>query len=276
MLIDTFQPGWEADLNRRHASLPAGANLILLIDGAFTPRLFQQLNGKCKPILLFDLLSSCSDDARDVSPFVVSYDPTEKSLQRVLKRCNRWPMLSALTSYESAEQLAERLAAWCIVKVDGQDFNFRFPDTRRLPAIFETLAPHQRAELLGSAFEWHYISRDGNWHSLPLESSTVASAVSGKASLTGDQFGKLLSDSDPDEMWVQLLDRGAQTDLAPSQRHALIRNALHVANKIGLDEAIKIAWCMECINASDQRDLDSLLADLKKWKQENFRSNNES
>ena len=250
--------------------------LMLLIDGVFVPGLFHQLKGESKPVLLFDFLPSCSNEAREVSPFVVSFDPAEKSLLRLLMRCSGWPMLSVLASYESTELLAKRLAAWCIVEVDGQNFNFRFPDTRRLPAVFETLTQQQRAELTGHAIGWHYIARDGSWCSLPLESSTVPLPLSVKARLNGHQFVQLLTDSDADEMWVQLLDRGAQTELAPSQRHALIKNALHVANKIGLDDTRRIEWCIECINGSGHSDVDTLMTMLKKWKQENSGGNNET
>ncbi|MGJ9418277.1 DUF4123 domain-containing protein [Massilia sp. CMS3.1] len=276
MLINPFQPEWQSDLNRRHEALPFGARLMLLIDGAFVPRLFRQLGSASEPVLLFEFLPGCSKEAKEVSPFVVSFDPSDKSLVRLLKRCSGWPMLSVLTTYESAERLAKRLAAWCIVEVDGQNFNFRFPDTRRLPMIFETLTQQQRREFIGNAIGWHYISRDGSWSSLPLEPSTIPLSISDKATLDEIQFARLLKDSDPDEVWVQLLDRGARTHLPPSQRHALLSNALHLADKNGLDDILKIAWCMDCIEQSCQSDSDTLRTRLAEWKQETSRTENET
>lgn len=276
MLIDPFQPEWQSDLNRLHAALPHGATLKLLIDGAFIPKIFQQLGNQYQPILLFELRPGCSNEARDVSPFIVPFDPRDKSLTRLLSRCSGWPMLSALTTYESAEQLAERLAAWCVVDVDGQSFNFRFPDTRRLPAIFDTLTQQQQGEFIGNAIKWHYISRKGGWSSLPLEASAISPSMPDNTTLDRRQFGQLLKDSEPDEMWVQLLDRGVQTHHLPSQRHALLSNALYVADKNGLHDLRKIAWCMDCIQALTQSDTDTLRIRLAKWRQENDRSENET
>jgi Domain of unknown function (DUF4123) len=276
MLINPFLPEWQTDLNRLHAALPHGAGLMMLIDGAFVPKIFQQLNNQCKPILLFELLPACSKEARDVSPFVMQFDPADRSLARLLMRCSGWPMLSALATYESAEQVAKRLAAWCIVEVDGQNFNFRFPDTRRLPAIFENLTPQQRRELTGNAIGWHHIGRDGSWHCLSLEPNPIALPVPAKITLDEHQFGRLLQESEPDEMWVQLLDRGARTGLLPSQRHALLSNALYVADKYGLDDTLKVAWCLYCIQTSCQSDADTLRARLIVWIQENVGSESEN
>lgn len=276
MLINPFQPEWQADLNRLHAALPDGARLVLLIDSAFVPKIFQQLGNACKPILLFEFLPACSKEARDVSPFVVSFDPSDKSLVRLLKRCSGWPMLGVLVTYESVEQLAKRLAAWCIVEIEGQNFNFRFPDTRRLPMIFETLTQQQRREFIGNAIGWHYISRDGSWCGLPLEPSTIPLSITEKATLDGTQFGQLLKDSEPDEMWVQLLDRGARTNMLPSQRYALLLNALHVADKNGIDDTLKMAWCMNCIQSFAQGDPGTLQTKLANWKEENAKSENET
>lgn len=275
MLIDPFQPDCQSELIRRHAALPPDVGLVLLIDGAFIPKLVRQLGNACKPILLFELLPGCSKEARDVSPFLVSFDPGDKLLLRLLTRCSGWPMLSVLTTYESVEHLAKRLAAWCIVDVEGQSFNFRFPDTRRLPMIFEALTRQQRGELAGNAIGWHYIARNGNWSSLQLEASTIPLSVSDRPTLDETQFGKMLRDSEPDEMWVQLLDRGVRTHLLPSQRHALLVNALQVVDKNGLDYLLKIAWCRDRIEKSCQGDPDTLRTSLDEWIQEKFQNDYE-
>ncbi len=275
MLIDPFQPEWQLDLNRRHETLPPGAHLVLLIDSAFVSKIFRQLGNGCKPILLFELLPACSKEAKDVSPFVVAFDPSDISLMRLLARCSGWPMLSVLTTYESVEQLSKRLAAWCLVDVEGQNFNFRFPDTRRLPAIFQTLTKPQHRELIGNSIGWHYIGRDGSWCGLLLEPSTLPLPISDKATLNGLQFGQLLKDSEPDEIWVQLLDRGARPILPPSQRHALLANALQVAEKNGLDDTLKVAWCMDCIEKSHS-DPDTLQVNLAEWAKENLGGEDET
>ena len=276
MLINPFQPEWQTDLHRFHATLPQGAGLILLIDSAFMPGISEQLNSERQPILLFELLPGCSSKGRNVSPCVLEFDPCNKSLVRLLARCSGWPMLSVLATYESVAQLAKRLAACCIIEVDGQNFNFRYPDTRRLPAIFETLTQQQRDELIGNAIGWHYISRDGSWCSLPLKPNSISLSVGNKIALDEHQFAHLLKDSEPDEMWVQLLDQGAQTHLLPSQRHALLSDALYVADKYRLDYMLKVAWCLHCIQRPYQSDTDALRIRLIKWVREKTGSENET
>lgn len=275
MLIDSFQTSWRSDLQQFHAALPEGASLILLIDGAFVLGIFRKLGSVCKPVLLFELLPGCSNNARDVSPFVVSFDPRDRSLSRVLAHCDGWPMISAITTRESAEQLAERLAAWCLIEVDGQKFNFRFPDTRRLPAIFDTLTPSQRRQFAGSAFEWRYIGRDGGWRNLPVKPDDDPPPTAEQATLDEHQFADLLKDSESDEVWVQLLDRGIQTHLSPSQCNSLLSNALFIAKRDGMDESTKLRWCMDCIEEACQSDLDALRRRLVKWNSDNTRSKNE-
>jgi hypothetical protein len=58
-------------------------------------------------------------------------------------------MVSAIVTLETFVELVDRLAAWCVVEVDDQYFNFRFPDTRRLPDILGVLKPEQIGALLG-------------------------------------------------------------------------------------------------------------------------------
>lgn len=123
--------------------------------------------------VLFALLPGCSEEAADASPFLTPFDPADKTLKALLRRCDRWPMLSVIATPESIEQLVRRLSAWCVIEVDGQAFNFRFPDTRRLPAIVDVLNPTQRAQFLGPATGWTYIGRNGCWHALAVESSSA-------------------------------------------------------------------------------------------------------
>ena len=276
MLIDPFHPGWLHELTRSHADLPPDAQRLLLIDGAFVPGLFRKLAGTCPPVLLFESLPGCSEATRDVSPFVVAFDPDNRALMRVLDACNGWPMVSAVTTFESTAQFAARLAAWCIVEVDGQRFNFRFPDTRRLPGIFDALTRQQRAEFAGGALEWQYIGRDGAWYRLPLEEGAADVPVSEKAALDDDQFGRLVADSEADGIWLRLQDRGLVSRLLPSQRHTLLANALLSAEAEGLDEMLKLRWCSDCIRAPDARDAQTLQERLVAWTQEKMRKDNEA
>lgn len=132
----------------RHPDRP-----YVLVDAAFVPGLHKKLANDRKAIL-FASLPGCTEEAVDASPFVTLLDPADRALKALLLRCDRWPMLSVIATPESLQQLASRLSAWCVVEVDGQRFNFRFPDTRRLPAIFDTLSLTQRAQLLGPAKSW--------------------------------------------------------------------------------------------------------------------------
>lgn len=276
MLIDPFHPGWLHELTRSHADIPPEAQLLLLIDGAFVPGLFRKLGEYSQPVLLFESLPGCSEDTRDVSPFVVLFDPDNRALVRVLDACNGWPMVSAVATFENAAQLAVRLAAWCIVEVDGQRFNFRFPDTRRLPGIFDALTRQQRAEFVGGALAWHYIGRDGVWHRLPLEGGAVDVPVSEKAALDDDQFGRLVADSEADGMWLRLQDRGLVSPLLPSQRHTLLAHALLLAEAEGLDEMLRLRWCSDYIRAPDARDAQTMQGRFAAWTQENMRKDNEA
>ena len=276
MLIDPFHPDWLHELTRSHADLPPEAQLLLLIDGAFVPGLFRKLAGTCQPVLLFESLPGCSEATRDVSPFVAPFDPDNRALTRVLDACDGWPMVSAVATFENAAQLAARLAAWCIVEVDGQRFNFRFPDTRRLPGIFEVLTELQRAEFAGSPLEWRYIARDGVWRSLPVNHVLGTVPITTNPMLDDGQFARLVKDGDPDGMWVRLQDRGAQTELLPSQRHALLSNALHAADVFGLDEALVLRWCEDSIGAPVNANAETWQARIADWSTEYIRNKDET
>lgn len=124
---------------------------------------------------------------------------------------------------------------------DGQRFNFRFPDTRRLPAIFDTLNPTQRAQFAGPATGWTYIGRDGCWHALPVEGSN-AEIVSDPV-LNERQFAALAGDSHADELTVLLSDRGYEVYQCPSRTHALLDGALRAARAAKLDDQDLVGWC---------------------------------
>ena len=240
MLIDMFSPHWLDELTDRASGLDASNRLFLLVDGAFVPGLHKVIQTDRK-LLLFALLPGCSDSARDVSPFLVPYDPDEKELSALLRRCNRWPMLSLVETTESIEELAARLAAWCVVEAEGQRFNFRFPDTRRLPAIVQTLTQEQRGSFAGRIKRWTYVDRAGQWKDLP--NLRYAEPVAADPVLDARQFARLVDDSRADEFMVLLRNRGNDVFRAPSRSHALLSVALRTASIAQLPEDDVPQWC---------------------------------
>lgn len=273
MLTDPFHVDWLTDLMAHHASVPAGANLHLLIDGAFRPGLFRELDKE--PLVLFESLPSCSEETRDVSPFVVQFEPNDRSLCRLLCRCNGFPMVSAITTFETAEKLSERLAAWCIVEADDQRFNFRFSDTRRLPDIFRVLTDQQRGEISGNAVAWRFVGRNGEWNEIAYPLTPGEFAVTARAKLDENQFKRLVSDSEPDEMWARLEYRGVTTHLPPSQRHAVLSSALSLVHERKIDGNDTVRWCAASLSMDEANDLANLRTRFAAWITDNVRTNDD-
>jgi hypothetical protein len=273
MLIDPFSPDFDETLRQKYAALPPDAQLLLLIDGVFAPGLFRDIVD-LRPLLLFSSFPGFSEKAKDVSPFLVRYDPADSTLARLLKRCNGLPMLSAIITFESADKLAQRLSAWSIVEAGGQRFNFRFPDTRRLPAIFEVLIDQQGVEMIGHGVSWHYVGRDGKWQSLRMKPAMGEPEVTENAELNDDQFRHLVSDSEADELWVLLQYRGVSSSLLPSERHLMLLAALELANHAGLDELMKLRCCNICLKTDYIEDT-TIAGRFSQWVLENLRKNDE-
>jgi hypothetical protein len=240
MFIDAFAQDWLHDLDARAEQIAPAHRLYLLLDGAFVPGLHTMLALDHK-VSLFESLPGCTEQAVDVSPFLTPFDPADQTLRSLLRRCNRWPMVSVIETPESLEHLAARLSAWCVVEADGQRFNFRFPDTRRLPGIFNTLNPKQRALLAGPAQRWSYIGRDGLWYELQVEGS--GTEIAADAVLDERQFAILVSDSEADELMVLLGDRGHEALRHPSRSHALLSSALRAARLAKLTDDEVPGWC---------------------------------
>jgi len=276
VLIDPYQTDWLVHLTERHVNLPDGANLMLLLDGAFVPGMFREFGDGYRPILLFESFPGCSEETREVSPFILQFDPSNTSACRILSRCSGWPMVSAIATYESAEQLSARLAAWCVVEVDGQRFNFRFPDTRRLPMIFEKLTQQQRSTLVGEAVSWDFIGRNGRWCPLSIDAFSEVMKPIEYAQLDEHQFAALVADSETDEVWVRLLDRGIESALLPSQRHALLSNALSIADTAGCDMSMKLQWCAECLATYADDDIEMLQTPFAEWLHKQSRNDDEA
>lgn len=240
MLIDAFADDWIELLVARAADLTPSKHLYILLDGAFVPGLHKILAADRKA-LMFASLPGCTEQTEDVSPFIFLFLPADKNLRALLRRCERWPMVSAIETSETLQGLANRLSAWCVVEADGQCFNFRFTDTRRLPAIFGTLKPEQRAWITGPAGRWSFIGRGGRWLNLDVISSSEGLATDPK--LDALQFAALVEDSFADELMALLVDRGHDLFRYPSKAYALVNAAVHTASKAKLNEQHLVDWC---------------------------------
>lgn len=263
MLIDKFAPECVDVLYGRAPEFPG--DLYLLIDGVFVNGAHRVFDDKEKGVL-FDTLPCCTDATRDVSPFIVSFEPTDRRQRVLFERCSGWPMVSAIETSESLTELSSRLAAWCVIEVDNQRFNFRFPDTRRLPAIFRTLTPQQRATFAGPMKRWSYVARDGKWEELPVSGNSGESAAD--PILDKRQFASLVDDSRADELLVLLRDRGYNVYNLPSRSYFIVTTALRVASTAGLEEDKVLPWCV-WFWERDKCDDDAVAASmLQSWRKE--------
>lgn len=263
MLIDPFAKNWFEELYARAEELRPSHGLYLLLDGVFVPGLHRLL-GKNAKVILFESLPGCTEDAKDVSPFLIPFDSVDKNLPALLRRCDGWPMVSAIETPESLTELSERLAVWCVVEADGQRFNFRFPDTRRLPAIFQTLSAAQRAQMAGPAVRWSYVSRVGDWHELDVGGPGVEIATD--PLLDQRQFALLVDDSRTDELLTLLADRGCAPHRHPSRSYALLTAALRAAAAAELNNDDTVDWC-EWFWRNDQlQDGSTAASTLASWR----------
>lgn len=240
MLTDPYADDWFDALRQRFQAPSASHELHLLIDGAFVPGLHRRI-ATARKALLFEGLPASGPRTLDVSPFVLPFDLEDPAIKAVLRACSGWPMLSVIVTPEPWRELAARLAAWCVVEADGQHFNFRFADTRRLPTILKALDPAQRAQFAGPATQWRTIGRDGAWRTLDLDGS--ASPIASDPRLGDAQFAALVEDSRADEVLARLADHPDRDAYRPSQAHALISSALVPALQAGMSDTALVDWC---------------------------------
>ncbi|QOL51634.1 DUF4123 domain-containing protein [Massilia litorea] len=240
MLIDPFNEKFLDELDMRAAEMAAPNKLYLLIDGAFVPGLHKTLASEVKS-LLFAYLPGFNDETADASPFLTPYVTQDKPMRRLLRRCSGWPMLSLIETPESLVELSARLSAWCVVEADGQRFNFRFPDTRRLPTIYQTLDATQRAKFAGPARRWSYVGREGAWAEFDVTAANAEPADN--PALSERQFAALVDDSRADELLALFSDWGYELGKRPSVSHACVAAALHVAVSVKLPEDDVLPWC---------------------------------
>lgn len=269
MLIDPYEENWQEQLREWTVMAHEGAGQYLLIDGAFLPGLFREVRlaiGSSDVTLLFKTLPGCSDVVRDYSPFVVKI--SEASLPRlkhILDRCSGFPMLSYLETPDTLAALTLRLSSWCIIYADGQRFNFRFADVRRLKKIFEVLTPLQQGELTGNVSHWAYIDRSGRWERLLITAPT-AHIPSEPPKLDESQFSQLVRDSEADELLASLSSQNRFPDRAPSRLHAVVRQALSMAEEAGLSSMERDKWCEQCLVDTASLNHEDLRMRLSSWR----------
>lgn len=146
----------------------------------------------------------------------------------------------------------QRLAAWCVLEADGQNFNFRFPDTRRLPGMLKALSAQQMAHFVGPVGTWQSMGRNGQWQvPLALERLPLLPATQPlDTRLTAAQFNAMLADGEADGILLALQDRGHTWNRPHSKVYAAIAQALHIADAaqaLALDDAKRMDWCEACL-----------------------------
>jgi hypothetical protein len=272
MLIDKFSENWLEQLDQWSTRLPGDSRLYLLLDGVFVPGLHRVIRAalptETAPQLLFEGLPGCNDDTRDVSPFLFSYSPENLKLRKALLRCDGWPMVHAITTPETHQALCPRLAEWCVVEADGQRFNFRFADTRRLPGIFINLSEEQRAHFVGPVTAWHTIGRDGHWqpmNGLPHAPTTKPLDTR----LSSAQFCAMVGDSEADGILTILVDRGRQWQRSHSAVYTVMAQALKTADQLALDDGVRVDWCEACLNDATLLQAPDPLENLQHWLEQN-------
>jgi hypothetical protein len=272
MLIDKFPDNWLEELDQLATRLNDGSSLYLLLDGVFVPGLHRAIRAalptETAPQLLFEGLPGCNDDTRDVSPFLFSYLPENLKLRKALLRCDGWPMVHAITTPQTLQALSQRLAEWCIVEADGQRFNLRFADTRRLPGIFMNLSEEQRAHFVGPSTAWHTIGRDGHWQ--PMDGLPQAPAAKPLDSrLTTAQFCAMVGDGEADGILTILVDRGRQWQRPHSAVYAVAALALKTADPLALDDGVRVDWCEACLDDATLLQPLHPLENLQHWLEQN-------
>jgi hypothetical protein len=263
MLTDPYDDNWLDTLQQRARALSPARKLHVLIDGAFGPGLHRRLPAG-RYALLFEGLPGSGRSTLDVSPFVLPFSPDDRDVNAVLRGCQGWPMVNVIETPEPWQDLAARLAAWCVIEADGQRFNLRFADTRRLPAVLKTLTASQRRQFAGPAVSWSYIARDGTWHTLALDGADEH--IASDPQLDEAQFGALVEDSRADEILARLAASPDCGAFLPSKAYTLISSALASARKIGLTDRDLVGWCDWLWTRGGPGDTEDMTGLVDMWK----------
>lgn len=238
--LDQLQTQIESDKQRW-----PGAQIFALLDCVFSEDSYPAILKHHLPFRsLYDLSDRPYEALQAVSPTLVPLSgETAHGWREVLALTDGMPMLSLIVTHESLDELALRLHPWCIVDADGQAFVFRFPDTRRLPAIIDMLAPAQHGALFGSARAWRYRTRFAQWADLPLPPQPCPPME--RVRLDEKQCTYVIRDSEADEIIADLSlnDPVLMRRYHPGDAHELVTFGLRRADHYGIAEADRTQWC---------------------------------
>ena len=247
-LICAHAPGWLDALHEEIAAIRntwPDSHVFALLDCAFAESAHAAILKHGLPSRsLYDLSETPSRDLQAISPTLISLThATAQYWRDVLRLTDGWPMLSLIVTPESLDELALRLSSWCVVNADGQPFVFRFPDTRRLPAVVDVLTAEQHGAFFGPARAWRYRTRAAQWSALPLPPTSLPAADYVK--LNAQQYATLINDSEADAVMAHLNVNEPPTLLPydPAAAHQLISHALKRADRYGIPDAERNQWC---------------------------------
>lgn len=250
-MINAFDPQWLAQLD--DCARAQTKSCYLLIDGVFLEDALSFIRKWPVPVepqnALFCERAHLDDAVFAASPWLLPYLPGSARAHELLAQCDALPSVICIQSDDAPPRLLSRLKRWTVVSCDGTQFNFRFTDTRRLPAIHRALTQPQQASLFGTHDQWSFMNRHGQWEALQAldvlpEHEPSPSAASPwdelKApELNDEQFAALLNDSEPDEVIAAIwqdLPEGSTTRAAslPAEVHDQAVQALKQADRLGV------------------------------------------
>lgn len=247
-LIGQHGPSWLDHLQKQVESDTErwpGTQVIALLDCAFSEHCYPAIRKHRLPFRsLYDLSDRPYEALQAVSPALIPLDlETAHAWRELLALSDGLPMLSLIVTHESIDELALRLHPWCIVDADGQSFVFRFPDTRRLPAIVEMLDPEQHGSFFGPAQAWRYRTRFAHWADLPLPSLPCPPLE--RVRLDEKQCAHMIKDSEADEIIadLNLNDPALMRRYHPADAHELIAFGLQRADHYGIEDTDRTQWC---------------------------------
>lgn len=247
-LICEHAPEWLDVLHEEIESVRRNwpdAHVYALLDCAFVERTHAAIQKHRLPSRsLYDLSDKPSRELQAVSPTLMPLTLEGESRWRdVLRLTDGWPMLSLIVTPEPLDDLAQRLSQWCVVNADGQPFVFRFPDTRRLPAVVDVLTPAQHGAFFGPALAWRYRTRSAQWAELPLPATPLPPADQVK--LDAQQSAELINESEADEImaYFSVYDPAVMRQYHPAAAHKLVMHGLKRADRYGIADADRVQWC---------------------------------
>lgn len=237
MLINRHPAGWKEAL---HASLQDCAeNVYALVDGVHNESFYRQLKkAECfRYQSLYASAPAADEETLGLAPILVQYSGAHhKKWDALMELTDGMPALSIIVTPEPIEQLAARLAPWCVVDADGYTLALAFADTRILPALVAALMPEQRGQLLGPALRWRYTGRDACWQELPVEPEQALPPAD-QVELTAQQVAALMAASEVDSMVFQFGQYISKplAAYAAHEAHAMIVQWLRVADRVRIE-----------------------------------------